>query len=241
MVIISFLTLLFLLPVVFSAPGQLFERLGAPSEADRRAGTFFSNWREGSGNFQCNNGAGGSYTTRWSGQGGFVCGKGYNPGASRSANLLFNVELNSLTDYLRHNRTIRYSGEYNPTGPGYLALYGWTRNPLIEYYVIESYDVLMPGEPWTLKGNFTFEEGTYELYTSTRVNKPSIEGTRTFQQYWSVRTEKRVGGTITAGRHFAAWNAVGLNLGYHDYQILATEGFSNGNVLTSGNSSITVD
>jgi len=122
-----------------------------------------------------------------------------------------------------------------------LALYGWTRNPLIEYYIVDSYDVLLPGEPWTKKGNFTFEEGSYELYQSTRVNKPSIEGTRTFQQYWSVRTEKRVGGTITTGRHFTEWNNVGLRLGNHDYQILATEGFTNGKNISSGSSSITVD
>jgi endo-1,4-beta-xylanase len=92
-----------------------------------------------------------------------------------------------------------------------------------------------------LKGNFTFEEGTYVLYTSTRVNKPSIEGTRTFQQYWSVRTEKRVGGTISAQKHFDAWRSVGLNFGYHDYQILATEGFTNGAQVCSGSSRISVD
>jgi hypothetical protein len=83
MVFLSFLAFICLLPLAFSAPGQLFERLGAPSELDRRAGTFFSNWREGGGNFQCNNLGGGTYTTNWSGQGGFVCGLGYNPGGNR--------------------------------------------------------------------------------------------------------------------------------------------------------------
>ena len=87
-------------------------------------------------------------------------------------------------------RTVRYSGTYDAKGPGYLALYGWTRNPLIEHYIIESYDVLAPGEPWTRKGNFTFEEGTYDLYTSQRVNKPSIEGTRTFTVLVSENGEK---------------------------------------------------
>lgn len=45
-------------------------------------------------------------------------------------------------------RTIKYSGTYNATGPGYLAVYGWTRNPLIEYYILESYADLAPNEPW---------------------------------------------------------------------------------------------
>ena len=80
---------------------------------------------------------------------------------------------------------MKYSGTYVPKGPGYLAVYGWTTNPLIEYYIMDSHGDLAPNEPWTAKGNFTIEgEGTYQVYTSTRVNKPSIVGTATFQQYW---------------------------------------------------------
>ncbi|RYP05499.1 hypothetical protein DL764_003759 [Monosporascus ibericus] len=180
---------------------------------------FWSYWSEGGGNFVCNNGPGGSYTARWSGYGGFVCGKGWNPGSGR---------------------TIRYSGEYNPTGPGYMTIYGWTRNPLIEYYVIEAHGDLSPNEPWTSKGTFTFEEGTYEMFQSTRVNKPSIEGTRTFQQYWSVRTEQRTNGSVTMQRHFDEWAKVGMRLGWHDYQILATEGYTSNGVNPSGTSSLTV-
>ncbi|RYP93207.1 hypothetical protein DL770_000682 [Monosporascus sp. CRB-9-2] len=181
--------------------------------------SFWSYWSEGGGNFVCNNGPGGSYTARWSGNGGFVCGKGWNPGTGR---------------------TIRYSGEYKPTGPGYMTIYGWTRNPLIEYYVIEAHGDLSPNEPWTSKGTFTFEEGTYEMFQSTRVNKPSIEGTRTFQQYWSVRTEQRTNGSVTMQRHFDEWAKVGMRLGRHDYQILATEGYTSNGVTPSGTSSLTV-
>ncbi|RYP21876.1 hypothetical protein DL765_001952 [Monosporascus sp. GIB2] len=177
---------------------------------------FWSYWSEGNGNFVCNNGGGGSYTARWSGNGGFVCGKGWNPG------------------------TGRYSGQYNATGPGYMTIYGWTRNPLIEYYVIEAHGDLSPNEPWTLMGNFTFEEGTYEIYQSTRVNKPSIEGTRTFQQYWSVRTQQRTTGSVTMQRHFDEWAKVGMRLGRQDYQILATEGYTSKGVTPSGTSSLTV-
>ncbi|KAH9901708.1 glycoside hydrolase family 11 protein [Xylariomycetidae sp. FL2044] len=201
--------------------------LGAPTDLirydnslePRQGNYYYSFWSEGGGNFRCNNSAGGSYSCTWSGNGGFVAGKGWSPGGSR---------------------TVTYSGTYEPQGPGYLALYGWTRNPLIEYYVVESHGDLAPNEPWTLKGNFTSDEGTYEIYSSTRVNKPSIEGTRTFQQFWSVRTEKRVGGTITTQTHYDEWSKVGLKLGYHDYMILATEGYTSGTNTSSGTSSITV-
>ncbi|KAF2276873.1 glycoside hydrolase, partial [Westerdykella ornata] len=185
-----------------------------------RQGYYWSNWSEGNGNWDCRNGAGGQYSVTWSGQnGGFVCGKGWRNGGAR---------------------VVKFTGTYQPKGPGYLAVYGWTRNPLIEYYVVESYDILAPGEPWTLKGNFSSEEGDYQVYTSSRVNKPSIEGTRTFQQYWSVRTEKRVGGTITMQRHFNEWNRLGMRLGSHDYMIVATEGFTNGTKTPSGTANINV-
>ncbi|KAK4199545.1 concanavalin A-like lectin/glucanase domain-containing protein [Triangularia verruculosa] len=198
---------------------------GAPSpDADgsikQRQGYYFQNWSEGNSNIRCVNGQGGSFTANWNSRGGFVCGKGWSGGGAR---------------------TIKYSGSYNATGPGYLAVYGWTRNPLIEYYILESYAELAPNEPWTSKGNFTIDEGTFEVFTSTRVNKPSIEGTRTFQQYWSVRSEKRVGGTVTTQKHFDEWKKRGMNLGRYDYVVMAVEGYTaTGGSGSAGSASITL-
>ena len=139
------------------------------------------------------------------------------------------------------NRQVKYTGTYDPMGPGYLSIYGWTRDPLVEYYVVESHGDLKPSEPWTPKGNFTFEEGTYELYMSTRVQKPSIVGTNTFPQYWSVRTEARIGGTVSMARHFEAWQNAGMELGTHEYMLVATEGYTSGNVTSSGTSNIAIE
>jgi endo-1,4-beta-xylanase len=113
---------------------------------------------------------------------------------------------------------------------------------LIEYYVVDSYSELAPNEVWYEQGNFTSDGSVYTIYKSTRVNQPSIVGTATFDQYWSIRQDQRVGGDITSGNHYNAWASHGMYLGYHDYMILATEGYTNSATGqgSSGSSSITV-
>ncbi len=138
----------------------------AHAEADRQVcsstegthnGFFFSFWKD-SGDACMVLRENGRYSSSWSrSTNNWVGGKGWNPGT---------------------RRTITYSGSYNPgNNNSYLALYGWTRNPLVEYYIVENFGSYNPSSGATRLGTVTTDGGTYDILRSQRVNQPSIDGT----------------------------------------------------------------
>ncbi|KAL4801794.1 xylanase G1 [Aspergillus unguis] len=201
----------------YSAPSDQSQSLAkriSTSETGTNNGYYYSFWTDGGGDVTYTNGDGGSYTVEWSDVGNFVGGKGWNPGSAQ---------------------TITYSGTFSPSGNGYLSVYGWTQNPLIEYYIVESYGDYNPGTAGTKQGTVESDGSTYDIYTATRENADSIEGTATFTQFWSVRQDKRSSGSVNVQNHFDAWTNLGMTLGTHNYQIVAVEGYQ-----SSGSASITV-
>lgn len=191
-----------------------------PLEGDNTQGTidgwFYSFWKENDNGASMTYYDGGRYTSSWqSNVGNWVGGIGWKPGGPRK---------------------ISYSGSYNINNSqnSYLALYGWTRNELIEYYVIESYGSYNPsncsgGQNF---GSYQSDGATYNIRRCFRDDKPSIEGDSSdFYQFFSVRTPKKgfgqISGTITMENHFNGWANAGLHIGStHDYMILATEGYN---------------
>lgn len=193
---------------------------------DRHNGFYHSYWKDSPGTVTIRNLEGGRYTSSWQGVNNWVGGKGWNPGGSK---------------------VVSYKGTFNQniangSTNSYLALYGWTRNPLVEYYVMESYGNYNPAGCTDGRqdlGTFTSDGVTYRVNTCRRVQQPSIEGTATFMQVFSVRQPKHsygeVSGTITTQNHFDYWQSKGLQMGSHDYMVMATEGYQ-----SNGNSDITV-
>ena len=129
------------------------------------------------------------------------------------------------------NITCDFAADYNPDGNSYLCIYGWTRDPLIEYYIVESWGSWRPpgGAPIA---TITVGGDAYDVYRTLRVNQPSIDGNTTFEQYWSVRQEKREEGSVNVSAHFAAWEGLGMTLGKMYESALTVEGYQSAGSAT---------
>lgn len=198
---------------VSAKPFELNKRITA-SQTGTNNGFYYSFWTNGGGSVDYENGSGGAYSVNWSNAGDFTAGKGWNPGSAQA---------------------ITFSGSFNGGSNGYLAVYGWTTGPLVEYYILENFGSYNPGPSMTHKGTVTSDGSSYDIYEHQQVNQPSINGTQTFNQFWSIRSSKRSSGTVTTENHFKAWAGLGMQMGSFNYQIISTEGYQ-----STGSSSMTV-
>ncbi|KAJ9475963.1 Endo-1,4-beta-xylanase [Pseudozyma hubeiensis] len=185
----------------------------------RQSINYVQNYNGNVANFKYNQGAG-TYSASWNNPPDFVVGLGWSPGNGY--------------------RTVNFSGSYSTSSSSYNAVYGWLNNPLTEYYVVENYSY----DPCSVSGSqvvgsVTSDGSSYKICKHTQVNQPSIQGTKTFGQFFSVRANKRNSGSVTLSNHFNAWKKYGFANGAanpdFNYQVFATEAFGG-----SGSSSMTV-
>jgi hypothetical protein len=115
--------------------------------------------------------------------------------------------------------TITADFAYTKTGTGggfsYMGIYGWSNNPLVEFYIVDDWfgSGSAPTAGGALKDTFTVDDAKYKVYTHTQVNQPSIHGNTTFQQIFSIRQTTRQCGHISVSEHFKKWKSLGLELG----------------------------
>jgi uncharacterized repeat protein (TIGR02543 family) len=81
--------------------------------------------------------------------------------------------------------------------------------------------------------SYEMDGGTYKIHTCVRDQKPSIDGTKTFTQYFSVRQNmvgaRRSCGTYSITEHFKKWAEQGLQLGnLYEAKFLAEAGGGTG-------------
>ncbi len=116
-------------------------------------------------------------------------------------------------------------------GFSYIGIYGWSENPLHEYYIVDDWFGSRP-VPGTKVGTITVDGASYDVLTHTQTNQPAITGgNATFVQFWSVRQTARTCGHISISDHFSQWATLGLQLGnLEEARILVEAG---GNVTGS--------
>ena len=117
-------------------------------------------------------------------------------------------------------RSLGYEVEYAPKGNSFIGVHGWTRDPLIEYFIVEGYgDWVLPLDCKD-QGSYCINDKTYDLYKQMVYDQPSIDGTATFARYWSVCTEScsknyqtnYIKDYADLYRHFEAWEKLGLDM-----------------------------
>jgi len=166
-------------------------------------------WAEGNGS-GCMNvfGVDANFSANWSGVEDFLARIGLGFDRSKTP-----AQIGTLSADFAETKT-------GNTGLVYVGIYGWTVDPLREYYILDDWGDTKPagvasdGTPRDSVGTITVDGATYDVWKKTRVNKPAITGdNKTFDQYFSIRQTARQCGHISISEHFSKWIGLGLQLG----------------------------
>jgi endo-1,4-beta-xylanase len=122
--------------------------------------------------------------------------------------------------------TVDYGCTNQPEGDVYMGAYGWTTDPLIEYYIVESWGNTRPPDAEPI-GTITVDGDIYDIYETIWI--ANYIGDNNHYQNWSVRRSKRTTGTISVSQHFAMWESLGMDMGNLYDVSFVIEGFESGN------------
>lgn len=179
------------------------------SKGTAAGGYGYELWAEGSGS-GCMTvfGNGAAFKANWDGVEDFLARVGLDFDETRT-----HQEIGTISADFAETQT------GSEDGLTYIGMYGWTVNPLREYYILDDWGATKPaglasdGTPRDEVGTIVVDGETYDVWKKTRENKPSIKGTTTFDQYFSIRRKARACGHISVSEHFTKWEELGLQLG----------------------------
>jgi len=226
------LTIALCFAIAFAAPAwsQSCPHPNTQLSAGTNSKTLNSNGRQSVGNFSAelwadgngtmtmtaygDNGGGSAFKANWGNAGDFLARVGYYWGNGGKYTQYNNI----CADY-------NYVKTGNAGGYNYIGVYGWTKNPTVEYYIVDDWwgdnrgiadmegSIKGGGSNFQKLGSFDVDGGTYNVYKNQRNNAPSINGTETFWQFFSVRTSRRTCGTISVTEHFKKWASYNMSMG----------------------------
>jgi hypothetical protein len=190
-------------------------------------------WYSGSGGcIETFTGLGGAFKATWNNSGDFLARMG----------LQFD-ETKTFDQYGALGADLAFTKSGSAGGYSFIGIYGWSNNPLVEYYIVENSFGNGPATPYgtSQKGTITVDGASYKVYTGTKTNQPSIHGTATFQQFFSVRQTPRECGHVSISEHFKQWATMGMPLGkMYEARVLVEAGGGSGSIdFTSANVSVT--
>lgn len=160
---------------------------------------------------------GGAFSVEWSGTVNMLARSGKRWGSNSTVTV---QNVGNITSEFE----VEWSSSDNVK---YVSVYGWGYydkgdNPSgftdeIEYYIIQDRGSYNPVSNGGKKhGSAKIDGIDYDFYTTERHNQPSLSGTSTFMQYWSIpsnTSQHRTKGTISISKHFSEWAKVGMKMG----------------------------
>jgi hypothetical protein len=154
----------------------------------------FEQWYQG-GNASMTYYSNGTFKANWSGSSDYLTRVGYQ----YNGNGIDHKSKNFAVDY-----------KYTKTGSasyGYIGVYGWTKNPETEYYIVDDW-FSKPSEQYVGEkfGEITVDGAKYSIHAFLRQQEPSKSGTSTFVQFFSIRETPRQCGHIDISAHFKKWD-----------------------------------